>query len=157
VKEYITVAFSAIALFLSIYNFYRSRKDGRDSDIRTIERKRFEISAILSEIKAFEFRDRTALDAVRFEAVIARRADLVAMIDRQLALIEESIQRFDTMDDGDIVTAAVSGSHKELLAVETSLGRMMDRKARAIASEAQTAGLIAGFRLNMQAASLAAT
>ena len=157
IKDYITVAFSAIALFLSIYNFYRSRRDGRAADIRTIERKRFEFCAILSEVRAFLFRDQAALDAVRFEAIIAGRADIVALVDKQISSIKESIETLSTLGEDNLLTAVVDGSPEQLLAVETFLGKLNKRKASAAEYQARTAAMIAGYRQIMQSASLAAT
>lgn len=157
IKDYITVAFSAIALFLSIYNFYRSRKDGRAAHIRTIERKRFEFCAILSEVRASLFRGEAALDAVRFEALIARRADIVALVDKQITSVKDSIRSLSTMGEAEMLEAVVDGSPEQLLAVETFLGKMNARKAREAEYQAQTAGMIAGYRQMMRAASLTAT
>jgi hypothetical protein len=156
-KDYIAIAFSAIALSLSLYNFYRSKKDARASNIRTIEQKRFEGVAILSEVRASQLRNQAAFEAVRFEALMAGNADIVRMADSEILGITESINSLSTMQEDDLLKGEVNGTHDELLKVllnvETFIGIMKKRKAQTVEDEAQTARHIAGYRQNLLATS----
>ena len=154
-KDYITIALSSVALILSLYNFYRARKDARAVNIRTIEQKRFEGVAILSEVKAFKMRNEAALEAVRFEAQTAGHADIVAMADEQILRMGKSIDQFSEILEGGLLKSVVIGTHEELLGVETFLGRVKKHKALTLEDEVKTARVIAAMRQKLLAASLA--
>lgn len=154
-KDYITLALSAIALCLSLYNFYRSRKDARAADIRTIERKRFEAIALTADARASKLRAEAALEAVRFDALLANDAGLVKVIDGQLSSARKLLDAAPETED-DILLGAVGKGPLEdlLLRVETFVGNTGRSKTSAAEFELTTTNLIADARRKLLAASL---
>jgi len=157
-KDYITLAFSAVALCLSLYNYYESRKDTRAAKIRTLERMRFEGAAILWTIMASGRRDEAALEAVRFDAQIAGNAEIVRIIDERLSKVKDNLTYFSEIQHqqaNSLAKPVKTGSHEALLAAEHFVGLMKQCQARKNETEIQTANLIAGLRRDLLAASLA--
>lgn len=155
-KDYIALTLSAFALCFSLYNYYESRRDARAAKIRTIERKRFEETAILSAIIACKLRSEAALAAVRFEAQMAGNAEVERTINERLSSVRESISYYSNakQEQTNLIAKSVkAGSFEGLLAAEKFVGLMKDCQARADEDEIREANLIAEFRRVLLAAS----
>lgn len=133
--NYIAVALSAIALCLSFYNFYRSRKDARAANIRTIQRKQFEYLAIMTQVVASKLRTETALETVFFDASVAGNADLVNEITEKIKRFDESYRRTRQMEQDNKPQEPLKGSPEELLAAETRVGNA--ERVKALAEEVE--------------------